>query len=266
MTGKERIRLALCHPRQALAAAGYKWARYLVTRQVLRRFHREAIPRFPRDHYGWQELQDDFEYSLFCTQESNLLSFLQAHAPARCQTAIEVGAASDLFLRTVAAEHKIGVNVIPVCVENLQRQGIEGRLSVGPLIPASDGEADLLICFQTLEHVTDPIGFLRELARILKADGTLVLSIPFVFRTQIRQRFYGQAADRISQPEGEFHVFEFTPSDFSRILSHTPFTQLHRQILVNYRLCYDPLSNACIRRFFAPDVFCGLLAVVLKKG
>jgi SAM-dependent methyltransferase len=46
-------------------------------------------------------------------------------------------------------------------------------------IPAEDGSFDAVLCTEVLEHVAEPIAALREMGRILKAGGTLLLTAPF---------------------------------------------------------------------------------------
>jgi len=45
-------------------------------------------------------------------------------------------------------------------------------------LPFAAGEFDFILSLETLEHAPDPLAFLRELARVLKPGGTLVLSCP----------------------------------------------------------------------------------------
>jgi len=42
----------------------------------------------------------------------------------------------------------------------------------------NDDSVDLLICFQVIEHVQDPVQFAKELHRILKPGGMMVLTTP----------------------------------------------------------------------------------------
>lgn len=41
-----------------------------------------------------------------------------------------------------------------------------------------EGKVDLAVCFSVIEHVEDPVRFLREVHRLLKPGGHLVLSTP----------------------------------------------------------------------------------------
>lgn len=47
--------------------------------------------------------------------------------------------------------------------------------------PFDDKQFDSVLCNQVLEHVFNPNKFLSEINRILKADGKIVLSVPFVW-------------------------------------------------------------------------------------
>jgi len=51
------------------------------------------------------------------------------------------------------------------------------KTALGPL-PFPDDEFDFILSLETLEHAPDPLRFLRELARVLKPGGTLVMSCP----------------------------------------------------------------------------------------
>lgn len=46
-------------------------------------------------------------------------------------------------------------------------------------IPEPDGSFDAVLCVSVLEHVPDPVAALRELSRLLKPGGQLILTAPF---------------------------------------------------------------------------------------
>lgn len=44
-----------------------------------------------------------------------------------------------------------------------------------------DGHLDYVLSFQVLEHVSDPKTLIDEFNRILKPNGTLLISVPFLY-------------------------------------------------------------------------------------
>lgn len=57
-------------------------------------------------------------------------------------------------------------------------------------IPESDGSFDAVMCIEVLEHLPDPIAALRELTRLLKRGGILIITAPFCALTHFSPYFY----------------------------------------------------------------------------
>lgn len=51
----------------------------------------------------------------------------------------------------------------------------------GKVFPLKNNEFDNILCNQVLEHVFTPDDFLQEIHRVLKMDGKLLLTVPFVW-------------------------------------------------------------------------------------
>jgi SAM-dependent methyltransferase len=49
-------------------------------------------------------------------------------------------------------------------------------------LPFASGRADVVLLFQTLEHLRDPGSCLRECRRLLKQDGRLYITVPFMWQ------------------------------------------------------------------------------------
>ena len=51
----------------------------------------------------------------------------------------------------------------------------------GKIIPFQDSKFDGVICNQVLEHIFEPDQFLKEVHRVIKPDGMLLLTVPFIW-------------------------------------------------------------------------------------
>jgi len=57
-------------------------------------------------------------------------------------------------------------------------------------IPEADGSFDVVLCSEVLEHLSDPIGALQELDRLLVAGGKMILTAPFSCLTHQSPYFF----------------------------------------------------------------------------
>jgi SAM-dependent methyltransferase len=240
-----------------------RYAHFMVGRQLRARASSLDTSDLSRNHYGWTSVTEQFTWDMFCIQETNLINFTRTFATDHYEVAVEIGATSDMFLKHVKARRKIGINVLDACIEQLNRQGITGIKTDGQRMPIEDNEADLVICFETLEHVHNPISFLAELSRITK--NRLLLSIPWIPKTNIRAKWYGMTESN-GQPDSEYHIFEFDEGDFRKVLSHTDFKVSQYQKLINYQAKYDPFTNWCLRKYLYLASFPAIQAYVLEKN
>jgi SAM-dependent methyltransferase len=77
----------------------------------------------------------------------------------------------------------------------------------GRVLPLADGEADTVLCTETLEHVLDTVFFLNELKRALAPGGWLILTVPFAARWHFVPQDY----------------WRFTPSGLKQLLGQAGF-------------------------------------------
>jgi SAM-dependent methyltransferase len=88
----------------------------------------------------------------------------------------------------------------------------EGQVLVqadGVALPFEAGTFDTIVSFETLEHVADGVTLVKELRRVLRPQGTLVLSTPNALHTR--------PVDGL--PRNPFHVKEYLPSELLELLS-----------------------------------------------
>ena len=78
-------------------------------------------------------------------------------------------------------------------------------------IPVRDASFDAVLCTEVLEHVSDPVAALKELDRVLKPGGTLIITAPFVSMTHFAPYHYATGFNRYfyeSHLQGGFDIVE----------------------------------------------------------
>jgi SAM-dependent methyltransferase len=63
-------------------------------------------------------------------------------------------------------------------------------------IPVQDALFDAVLCSEVLEHVSDPVPVLKELNRVLKPGGTLIITAPFCSMTHFAPYHYATGFNR----------------------------------------------------------------------
>lgn len=105
-----------------------------------------------------------------------------------------------------------------------ERAGQWGTIHVGELsdIAFPDGHFDAVVCHHVIEHVPEPAVFLKEIYRILKSGGALVLGTPD-FDSGCARRF----GDRYRMLHDPTHVSLFSADSMRRFLRDNGFDIRH---------------------------------------
>jgi ubiquinone/menaquinone biosynthesis C-methylase UbiE len=99
-------------------------------------------------------------------------------------------------------------------------------------LPFADGAFDIVVSFETIEHIRQYRKFLAECRRVLKENGLLICSTP-------NRRIF---SPKLAKPMNIFHVKEFWPEEFYRLL-HRYFADI-----VLYGQCDVKLSDNSVDR------------------
>jgi SAM-dependent methyltransferase len=72
------------------------------------------------------------------------------------------------------------------------------RANISEGIPMADGSADFLICQEGIEHFTDQFKSLREFSRVLKKDGTCIITTPNYSNLRSRLSYFLSESERFN--------------------------------------------------------------------
>ena len=116
---------------------------------------------------------------IFKPRVQKILEFCKAKG-LRPETALDVGAGFGIFLEELQKKQpKVqisGIEPSPILAEACREKGIEILETIAEKATNWKEKADLLTCFEVIEHVHNPLLFVKSLFSLLKNSGTVVLS------------------------------------------------------------------------------------------
>ena len=109
---------------------------------------------------------------------ARICALVREHLP--CEAFLDAGCGDGRYLAALAAElpaRRAGLDISERILETARRR-VDADLRRGNLetIPFADGEFDLVLCSQVIEHVLDADAAVAELARVLRPNGILIIS------------------------------------------------------------------------------------------
>ena len=123
-------------------------------------------------------------------------------------TIVEFGCGAGDLLAALPGSRKVGVEINPVAAERARARGLEVRDSLETLEPHAFTRA---VSSHALEHVDAPALVLRELRRVLRPDGELLVLLPLDDWRQRGQREFRRA-------DFDMHLYAWTPLTLGNLL------------------------------------------------
>ncbi len=94
-------------------------------------------------------------------------------------TWLDLGCGARPYESLFNVEHYVGLDVPVSGHPPVSKQ--HDLLFDGNNLPVRSGTIDGVLCTQVLEHTANPEGLLREIRRVLKPGGSLIMTAPFVW-------------------------------------------------------------------------------------
>lgn len=116
------------------------------------------------------------------------------------------------------ALHVTGMDIdkssIEKAKEKYSKSNIEFKVSTAEKILAPDNEFDLVVSFETIEHLEEHAQLMRELKRVLKPEGLVIISTPDKMNYSDNRNY-----------KNPFHKKELYRNEFEALLK-TAFTEI----------------------------------------
>lgn len=129
---------------------------------------------------------------------------------------LDIGCADGLYLKYMNKD-SVGIEQVPELVSRAKLNGL--KVIMGDIIEGikdlDDNEFDAVLFSHVLEHVDCPIHALREIARVLKSSGILILGLPIennIYRDMLRMDYFDGT-----------HIYAFTIRNAIKLLKETGF-------------------------------------------
>lgn len=114
----------------------------------------------------------------FYFARAGLAKAIGRHASALSGKLLDIGCGSKPYQRLFHVEEYLGLDIDS---EHSRMRDIADYFYDGGIFPVASESFDSALCNQVLEHVFNPDLFLSEIHRILRGDGKLLLTVPFVW-------------------------------------------------------------------------------------
>jgi SAM-dependent methyltransferase len=145
-------------------------------------------PAHVKRFWDWWGSNPFFENTYFSKNNgASLIDHVRTHAGLQ-GTVVDLGAGPGFLVDHLLAlgVRTLAIDQSPASIERLNRKYanhpafVGGRASSSDSVPAQDGEADVVLLVETVEHIDDAaLNFvLREARRILKPGGRIFVTTP----------------------------------------------------------------------------------------
>lgn len=160
------------------------------------------------ERYAVSNRQDEIYYE-------HMQRYVFAQRFAKDRKILDVACGSgygSYFLAANGAQHVDGVDIskkaISHCHLHYHKDNLTFNVMDGVSLKLTDNSFDMVVSFETIEHIRQPDLFLSELKRVLKPDGILIISTP-------NKAIYGL----LGGDAHDFHVKEFLLDEFKELLN-----------------------------------------------
>lgn len=151
---------------------------------------------------------------------------------------VDIGDSAGTHIRYLQELHKnrelrcLSVNVDKEAVRRIREKGLEAVLARAEDLPSLGVTAGIFISFEMLEHLPNPIQFLKNLSYNTSCQ-TLVVTVPYVLQSRIGLHQIRKNMRKPHNPENT-HIFELCPDDWRLLFRHAGWAIRSEKVYLQY--------------------------------
>lgn len=194
---------------------------------------REIWAQVPPDYYD-RGIQNNLLQKMWHTRKlTQILKLLPKNTASNFKV-LDVGCSSAMLTAEIAKalpkSQVTGLDSYKAAIDLAKSKYPDINFTVADAhdMPFKNQTFDLLVCTETLEHVIDPKGVLEEIKRVIKKDGTLIISMDsgsLLFR--IIWNLWTKSKGKVWQ---DAHLHEFTAKLLEDLTKEAGFRINKKQI------------------------------------
>lgn len=142
-------------------------------------FYRDSVSsRYWAEHF-FPAVAEARREKIFRPRAKRLMQMCREHGIPVTKL-IDVGAGYGILLdewrQAKAATELLAIEPSPSLASECRNKGLNVVEEIAENVTGFNGYADLLVCFEVLEHVFDPLSFVKSLSSLIREDGYIFIS------------------------------------------------------------------------------------------
>lgn len=126
----------------------------------------------------------------------------------------------------------LSINLDEEAVKKIKKTGLNALLARAEDLPQHNINADIFLCFETLEHLMDPCHFLHQLSSSTSAHY-LIVTVPYLTKSRVGLHHVRNGSrDKVFAENT--HIFELCPDDWKLIMKHSGWELVRDDVYLQY--------------------------------
>jgi len=180
---------------------------------------------------------------------------------------VDIGDSAGTHLQYIIGLHSkdkditsLSVNLDSEAIERIKAKGLNAVKARAEDLQDYNEKADIILCFEILEHLMNPCHFLHQLSLRTNAKY-LIISVPYLSSSRIGlHHIRGGRQERVRAENT--HIFELSPEDWKLLIRHSGWSIIDEQIYLQYpKRGFFRIAKPIWKRFD----FEGFYGLILKR-